>query len=184
MGFYSLSPLTPGGWLSLLDEAGLPHAMRRLPLLVEAGGERAVEARCLNMLPALAYLLAQPHDREESASVRAWRLASRLVPWLARRRIQPRNPLPMQRLRRPIHRATSRRRRTNQTSAADDARGKGGDPDRLSVVVLRIRCASATPRGAPAGPPGALSLEQGITRCVLAVLELPVAATWRPRVAA
>jgi SNF2 domain-containing protein/helicase-like protein/SNF2 helicase protein len=83
MGFYSLSPLTPGGWVSLLDEAGLPHAMRRLPLLVEAGGERAVEARCLNMLPALAYLLAQPHDREESASVRAWRLASRLVERIA-----------------------------------------------------------------------------------------------------
>ena len=76
MGFYSLSPLTPGGWLSLLDDAGLPHTMRRLPLTVEAGGERAVEARCLNMLPALAYLLAQPHDREESGSVRAWRLAA------------------------------------------------------------------------------------------------------------
>ena len=32
MGFYSVSPLTPGGWADLLDDAGLPHALRRLPL--------------------------------------------------------------------------------------------------------------------------------------------------------
>ena len=25
MGFYSLNPLSPGGWTELLDEAGLPH---------------------------------------------------------------------------------------------------------------------------------------------------------------
>jgi len=25
MGFYSVSPLTPGGWSSLLDDRGLPH---------------------------------------------------------------------------------------------------------------------------------------------------------------
>ncbi len=79
MGFYSLTPLTPGGWLDLLDAAELPHALRRLPLRLDfAGVQRDLEARCLPMLPALAYLLG-PNGIPESASVRAWRLAARLV---------------------------------------------------------------------------------------------------------
>ena len=65
MGFYSLNPLSPGGWTELLDEAGLPHRLRRLnepivvgtrtradrlPVPAHAGGarlpaERAVDGR-------------------------------------------------------------------------------------------------------------------------------------------
>ncbi len=79
MGFYSVTPLTPGGWTALLDEAGLPHNLRRLPLTIVVGDlTRSVEARCLPMLPALAYLLAD-RNGPSSASVRAWRLAARLV---------------------------------------------------------------------------------------------------------
>jgi SNF2-related domain/SNF2 Helicase protein/Helicase conserved C-terminal domain len=79
MGFYSVSPLTPGGWSQLLDEAGLPHSLRRLSDTIMLGRRRrAVEFRCLAMLPALAYLLGTPAPGE-SASVRAWRLAARVV---------------------------------------------------------------------------------------------------------
>jgi hypothetical protein len=79
MGFFSVSPLTPGGWIDLLDQAELPHGMRRLPLVIETGtDQREVDARCLAMLPGLAYLLDQP-ERIESSSVRAWRLAAKLV---------------------------------------------------------------------------------------------------------
>lgn len=38
MGFYSVSPLTPGGWSSLLDDRGLPHNLRRLPVTIVAAG--------------------------------------------------------------------------------------------------------------------------------------------------
>jgi hypothetical protein len=84
MGFYSVSPLTPGGWSSLLDDRGLPHNLRRLPVTIVApGGERVVDTRCLPMLPALAYLLAEPEQPENgeqpSASLRAWRLVARLT---------------------------------------------------------------------------------------------------------
>jgi len=66
MGFYSVSPLTPGGWSSLLDDRGLPHNLRRLPVtIVAAGGERVVDTRCLPMLPALAYLLAEPEEHQD-----------------------------------------------------------------------------------------------------------------------
>ena len=79
MGFYSLSPLTPGGWTELLDEAGLPHALRRLSDHVAVGHRRrSVDLRCLTMLAAFAYLLGEPVDGEP-ASVRAWRLTARLV---------------------------------------------------------------------------------------------------------
>jgi hypothetical protein len=79
MGFYSLSPLTPGGWTELLDEAGLPHALRRLSDHVAVGNRRrSVDLRCLTMLAAFAYLLGEPVDGEP-ASVRAWRLTARLV---------------------------------------------------------------------------------------------------------
>ena len=37
MGFYSVSPLTPGGWSSLLDDRGLPHNLRRLPVTHDTG---------------------------------------------------------------------------------------------------------------------------------------------------
>ena len=60
MGFFSVSPLTPGGWTTLLDERGLPHTLRRLPITILANGEeRSVETRSLPMLPALAYLLSE-----------------------------------------------------------------------------------------------------------------------------
>ena len=79
MGFYSITPLTPGGWSELLDEAGLPHALRRLSDTVVIGHrQRSVELRCLPMLASLAYLLSEPPPGE-SASVRAWRLAARVV---------------------------------------------------------------------------------------------------------
>ncbi len=79
MGFYSLNPLSPGGWTELLDDAGLPHRLRRLnePIVVGARA-RGTDFRCLPMLPALAYLLNEP-AQDASASVRAWRLAARVV---------------------------------------------------------------------------------------------------------
>ena len=80
MGFYSVSPLTPGGWTSLLDQRGLPHNLRRLPITIVAGErELSVDTRCLPMLPALAYLLNEDEEGEPSASVKAWRLAARLA---------------------------------------------------------------------------------------------------------
>jgi SNF2 domain-containing protein/helicase-like protein/SNF2 helicase protein len=79
MGFYSVTPLTPGGWSELLDDAGLPGSLRRLSDTVVLGRRRrVVDFRCLEMLPALAYLLGTPATGE-SASVRAWRLAARVV---------------------------------------------------------------------------------------------------------
>ncbi|MGN6379923.1 MAG: DEAD/DEAH box helicase [Gaiellales bacterium] len=79
MGFYSITPLTPGGWAELLDEAGLPHSLRRLSDSVVIGRRRrSVDLRCLTMLAAMAYLLDEPPPGE-SASVRAWRLAARVV---------------------------------------------------------------------------------------------------------
>jgi superfamily II DNA or RNA helicase len=89
MGFYSVSPLTPGGWADLLDGAGLPHTLRRLPLRIGVGASaREVETRCLPMLPALAYLLGQ-NGGDESGSVRAWRLAARLVERVANNGSEP-----------------------------------------------------------------------------------------------
>jgi hypothetical protein len=79
LGFYSVSPLTPGGWTALLDELSLPHSLRRLPVTIAAGeSERSVEVRCLPMLPALAYLLAE-RDGDLSASLKAWQLVARLT---------------------------------------------------------------------------------------------------------
>ncbi|MDX6534517.1 MAG: hypothetical protein QOF68_2261 [Gaiellales bacterium] len=89
MGFYSVSPLTPGGWAALIDQAGLPHGLRRLPVAVAVGdGTRQVETRSLQMLPALAYLLAEPQG-EESPSVKAWRLVARLTERVAERGGEP-----------------------------------------------------------------------------------------------
>src|SRR6185503_13974961 len=83
MAFYSVTPLTPGGWLDLLDTAHLPHGMRRLPLRIGVNSsQREVETRCLPMLPVLAYLLGE-NGGSESGSVRAWRLAARLVEQVA-----------------------------------------------------------------------------------------------------
>jgi SNF2-related domain/SNF2 Helicase protein/Helicase conserved C-terminal domain len=80
MGFYSLTPLTPGGWTELMDEAGLPHGLRRLADDVVVGTRaRRVDLRCLPMLGALAYLLTEDEPEGASASVRAWRLAARVV---------------------------------------------------------------------------------------------------------
>jgi SNF2 domain-containing protein/helicase-like protein/SNF2 helicase protein len=80
MAFYSVSPLTPGGWTSLLDERGLPHTLRRLPVTITTGGHtRAIETRSLPMLPALAYLLAEHNGADQSASLRAWQLVARLT---------------------------------------------------------------------------------------------------------
>ena len=79
MGFYSLNPLSPGGWTELLDEAGLPHRLRRLNEPIVVGTRtRATDFRCLPMLAALAYLLSEPPDGA-SASMRAWGLAARVV---------------------------------------------------------------------------------------------------------
>ena len=79
LGYYSFSPLTPGGWADLLGEQGLPDTLRRLSVPVVRGGRtRTVEMRCLGMLPALAHLLAD-RDGPSSASVRAWRLAARVA---------------------------------------------------------------------------------------------------------
>ena len=79
LGLYSFSPLTPGGWSDLLSELGLPDTLRRLNQTVVFGGRRrAVEMRCLAALPGLAYLLTD-RDGPSSASVRAWRLAARVV---------------------------------------------------------------------------------------------------------
>ncbi|HEX5558426.1 MAG TPA: SNF2-related protein [Gaiellales bacterium] len=79
LGLYSFSPLTPGGWVDLLDELGLPPTLRRLNQTVVVGGRRrSVEMRCLASLPGLAYLLTD-RDGASSASVRAWRLAARVV---------------------------------------------------------------------------------------------------------
>ena len=90
MGFYSVTPLTPGGWTGLLDDAELPHHLRRLPVtIIVNGGNREVEARCLPMLAALAYLLKQRDGALESPSVRAWRLAARIVEQVARNGGQP-----------------------------------------------------------------------------------------------
>ncbi len=80
MGFYSVTPLTPGGWSQLLDDAGLPHSLRRLSDMIALGNRRRqVDFRCLTMLSALAYLLSDPPPTPESASLRAWRLAARVV---------------------------------------------------------------------------------------------------------
>src|SRR6185503_20806937 len=88
--FYSVTPLTPGGWTGLLDDAELPHHLRRLPVtIIVNGGNREVEARCLPMLAALAYLLKQRDGALESPSVRAWRLAARIVEQVARNGGQP-----------------------------------------------------------------------------------------------
>jgi len=58
LGLYSFSPLTPGGWVDLLDDLGLPATLRRLNQTVVIGGRRrSVEMRCLASLPGLAYLL-------------------------------------------------------------------------------------------------------------------------------
>ncbi len=79
LGLYSFSPLTPGGWSDLLSELGLPDTLRRLNQTVVFGGRRrSVEMRCLAALPGLAYLLTD-RDGPSSASVRAWRLAARVV---------------------------------------------------------------------------------------------------------
>jgi hypothetical protein len=79
LGFYSPTPLTPGAWSERLDLHALPQALRRLEgELVLAGRRRQVELRCLAMLPALAYLLGEERG-PASASVRAWRLAARVV---------------------------------------------------------------------------------------------------------
>jgi SNF2 domain-containing protein/helicase-like protein/SNF2 helicase protein len=79
LGLYSFSPLTPGGWIDLLDDLGLPPTLRRLNQTVSIGGRRrSVEMRCLASLPGLAYLLTD-RDGPTSASVRAWRLAARVV---------------------------------------------------------------------------------------------------------
>ena len=79
MGFYSVTPLTPGGWSELLDQAGLPRSLRRLNDTVVIGRRRrSVDFRCLTMMAAFAYLLDEPADAD-SASVRAWRLAARVV---------------------------------------------------------------------------------------------------------
>jgi hypothetical protein len=79
LGLYSFSPLTPGGWADLLSDLGLPATLRRLSQTVAIGGRvRSVEMRCLAALPGLAYLLTD-RDGPSSASVRAWRLAARVV---------------------------------------------------------------------------------------------------------
>jgi hypothetical protein len=79
LGLYSFSPLTPGGWADLLFELGLPDTLRRLSQTVLVGGRpRSVEMRCLAALPGLAYLLTD-RNGSSSASVRAWRLAARVV---------------------------------------------------------------------------------------------------------
>jgi SNF2-related domain/Helicase conserved C-terminal domain/SNF2 Helicase protein len=79
LGYYSMTPLTPGGWADLLGEAGLPDMLRRLSQTIAVGeSHRTVEMRCLEMLPALAHLLTE-RDGPSSASVRAWRLAARVV---------------------------------------------------------------------------------------------------------
>jgi hypothetical protein len=79
LGYYSLTPLTPGGWADLLGDVGLPDTLRRLSQTVAVGeSHRTVEMRCLEMLPALAHLLTDREGRS-SASVRAWRLAARVV---------------------------------------------------------------------------------------------------------
>jgi SNF2 domain-containing protein/helicase-like protein/SNF2 helicase protein len=79
LGYYSMTPLTPGGWADLLDEVGLPDTLRRLSQTVAVGeSHRTVEMRCLEMLPAIAHLLTE-RDGPSSASVRAWRLAVRVV---------------------------------------------------------------------------------------------------------
>jgi SNF2-related domain/SNF2 Helicase protein/Helicase conserved C-terminal domain len=79
LGFYSLTPLTPGGWADLLAELDLPDNLRRLTEpIAPAGRPRAAEMRCLTMLPALAHLLTHSGGRS-SGSVLAWRLAARVV---------------------------------------------------------------------------------------------------------
>ena len=79
LGYYSVTPLTPGGWADLLGEVGLPDTLRRLSQTVAVGeSHRTVEMRCLEMLPAIAHLLTE-RDGPSSASVRAWRLAARVV---------------------------------------------------------------------------------------------------------
>jgi SNF2 domain-containing protein/helicase-like protein/SNF2 helicase protein len=79
LGYYSMTPLTPGGWADLLGEVGLPDTLRRLSQTVAVGeSHRTVEMRCLEMLPAIAHLLTE-RDGPSSASVRAWRLAARVV---------------------------------------------------------------------------------------------------------
>src|SRR5690242_14590801 len=79
LGYYSMTPLTPGGWADLMGEAGLPDTVRRLSQTIAVGeSHRTVEMRCLEMLPAIAHLLTD-RDGPTSASVRAWRLAARVV---------------------------------------------------------------------------------------------------------
>ena len=79
LGYYSVTPLTPGGWADLLGDVGLPDTLRRLAQTVAVGdSHRSVEMRCLEMLPAMAHLLIE-RDGPSSASVRAWRLAARVV---------------------------------------------------------------------------------------------------------
>jgi DNA-binding response OmpR family regulator len=87
LGFYSFSPLTPGGWIDLLDDLGLPATLRRLksarpdlPVIVvssmfgesvaaaamKAGADDFVARGFLARLPAAV-------DREmRAASARKW----------------------------------------------------------------------------------------------------------------
>ena len=79
LGYYSVTPLTPGGWADLLGDVGLPDTLRRFSQGVAVGdSHRTVEMRCLEMLPAVAHLLTE-RDGPSSASVRAWRLVARVV---------------------------------------------------------------------------------------------------------
>ena len=49
LGYYSMTPLTPGGWSDLLGEVGLPDTLRRLSQTVAVGeSHRTVEMRCLD----------------------------------------------------------------------------------------------------------------------------------------
>jgi hypothetical protein len=70
LGYYSVTPLTPGGWADLLGDVGLPDTLRRLSQGVAVGdSHRTVEMRCLEMLPAVAHLLTD-RDGPSSACLR------------------------------------------------------------------------------------------------------------------
>ena len=78
LGYYSVTPLTPGGWADLLGDVGLPDTLRRLSQTVAVGdSHRSVEMRCLEMLPAMAHLLTERDGRRaRRCAPGGWRLGS------------------------------------------------------------------------------------------------------------
>ena len=153
LGYYSVTPLTPGGWADLLGDVGLPDTLRRLSQTVAVGdSHRTVEMRCLEMLPARR----PPPDRARRA---VERLGARLAAGGAgrravdprRRRASPTWAGSQPRSRRPATRSSSATRRARSPPRRPPAPWPGSSTPRPGRC--RRRCATrascARPRRTP-----------------------------------